>query len=88
MIIRFDVMQTWKQDLEKFVTVKEFHGNTEGFEPNAEWLLYAFRNADGTFRIARGCCLRTYPLSVATKQGDFKAFKKMRLKPKQILESK
>jgi hypothetical protein len=85
-IIKFEVTQTWKQDLEKFVIVKEVSGSTDGFEPNAEWLLYAFsRSNDGTLLITRDCCSRTKPLSVATKQGDLKAFKKMGEKPKKIL---
>lgn len=39
-IVKFEVIQTWKQDLEKLVTVKELYGNIGGLEPNAELLLY------------------------------------------------
>ncbi len=85
-VIKFEVKQTWKEDLEKFVIVKELSGSTDGFEPNAEWLLYAFKGNDGTLQIARICCSRTKLLSVATKQGDFKAFKNMGEKPKKIID--
>jgi hypothetical protein len=85
-LIKFEVTQTWKNDLEKFVTVKEFSGSTDGFEPNAEWLLYVFKDNDGTLQIFRNCCSRTKPLSVATKRGDLKAFKKMGEKPKKIID--
>ncbi len=86
-LIKFEVTQTWKNDLEKFVTVRELSGGTNGFQPNAEWLLYAFKVNDGTLQIFRNCCSRTKPLSVATKQGDLKAFKKMGEKPKKIIEA-
>ena len=84
-VIKFEVKQTWKQDLEKFVIVKEPYGSIEGFEPNAEWLLYARKDNDGNLQIFRGCCLRTKLLSVAEKQGDLKAFKQMGVKPKKVI---
>jgi len=87
-IIKFEVKQVWKQDLDRFVIVKELYGSTDGFEPNAEWLLYAFKAKDGTLQIVRSCCSRTKLLSVATKQGDLKGFKKMGEKPKKIIDSK
>jgi hypothetical protein len=86
-VIKFEVKQTWKQDLERFVTVKELSSSTGGFEPNTEWLLYAFKEKDGTFRIIRSCCSRTKLLSVANKQGDLRAFKKMGMKSKKIIEN-
>jgi hypothetical protein len=87
-VIKFEVMQSWKQDLERFVIVKELYGSTNGFEPNAEWLLYAFKGNDGTLQITRNCCSRTKFLSVANKQGDLKVFKKMGEKPKKIIDNK
>jgi hypothetical protein len=87
-IIKFEVTQTWKQDLEKFVIIKEFSGSTDGFEAGVEWLLYAFSSNDGTLQITRNCCSRTKRLSVANKQGDLKVFKKMGEKPKKIINGK
>lgn len=84
--IKFEVKQTWKNDLEKTVLVIEPNGNTIGFESGKEWLLYAVRNEAGRLRITRGCCSRTKPLSVATQQGDFGGFKKMKIKPKKIID--
>ena len=84
--VKFEVTQSWKQDLKRFVTVKEINGSIEGFESNKEWLLYAFKDKDGTFAITRHCCSRTKLLSTANKQGDVKAFKKMGEKPKNIIE--
>ena len=85
-VIKFEVKQTWKLDLEKTVIVKElFDKSTNGFEPNAEWLLYAFREKDGTLQITTSCCSRTKPLS--TVEADLKAFEKMGEKPKKIIEN-
>lgn len=50
--------------------------------------LYAFKREDGTLQIARGCCSRTKPLSVANESGDIKAFKRMGEKLKKIIDSK
>lgn len=85
-IVKFEVTQTWKQDLNNFVIVKEINGSLNGFESNREWLLYASKDNDGTYLIFRGCCSRTKYLSVASKQGDLKAFKIMGEKPKKIIE--
>lgn len=85
-VVKFEITQTWKQDSERFVTIEESSGSTDGFESGAEWLLYAFRNNDGKLQIARNCCSRTKPLSVANKQGDLKAFRKMGERPKGIVD--
>ncbi|HEV8593635.1 MAG TPA: hypothetical protein VGQ55_16130 [Pyrinomonadaceae bacterium] len=82
--VKFEVKEVWKKDSEKFVTVKELWGSADGFEQNAEWLLYAFKAKDGTLQIVRGCCSRTKLLSVAIKQGDLRGFKKMGERPKRI----
>src|SRR5262245_9405383 len=55
-VVKFEVAQAWKRDSEKFVTVTEFFGDTDGFEPGAQWLLYASRTADGRLEISRDCC--------------------------------
>ena len=85
-IVKFEVTQTWKQALSNFVVVKEINGSLDGFELNKEWLLYATKENDGTYRIFRGCCSRTKYLSVAKKQADLKAFKTLGEKPKKIIE--
>jgi len=84
--IKFEVKQTWKQDLEKFVIVKELYDtSTDDFEPNAEWLLYAFKSNDGTLQIVTHCCSRTKPLSVVKE--DLRDFERMGEKPKKIIKN-
>ena len=85
-VVKFEVTQAWKRDLEKFVTVTVLFGGTDGFEPGAQWLLYASRTADGRLQISRNCCSRTKFLSDAN--GDFKIFRKMREQPKRIIDAK
>ena len=84
-VIKFEVKRAWKRDLERFVTVIEHNGSTEGFAKGAEWLLYAFEDKTGTLQISRGCCSRTKPLPVAGRQGDLKGFEKIGARPKAIL---
>ncbi|MDQ4121134.1 MAG: hypothetical protein M3209_06785 [Acidobacteriota bacterium] len=84
-LVKFEVEQAWKQDLEKFVTVKAFQGRVTYFEQGSEWLLYASKNEDGTFKIVIHCCSRTKLLSVTS--GDLKSFEEMGEKPKRILEN-
>lgn len=36
-VVKFEVKQVWKQDLERFVIVKDLNGSTNGFDQNAEW---------------------------------------------------
>jgi hypothetical protein len=83
--VKVEVLQTWKQDLERFVTIKYHHkpGFSFSFEPNFESLLYAYKNDDGTF-YAWDCCLATKPLTHAAD--DLKHFKKWGEKPKKVLE--
>lgn len=83
-VIKFEVKTAWKRDMERFLVVKELYGSLEGFEQNSEWLLYVLKDKNGDLLIERGCCSRTKRLSVALKQGDLKAFKKMAEKPKRI----
>jgi hypothetical protein len=83
--VKFEVKQVWKQDLERFVTVKLRYEKPKVFEQNAEWLVYARKNEDGTFNTAISCCTRTKLLSIVSK--DLKTFRKMGEKPKKIIES-
>lgn len=82
---KFEVKQVWKQNLEKFITVKLHHENPKVFEQNAEWLVYARKNEDGTFNTAIYCCTRTKLHSIASE--DLKAFRQMGEKPKKVTES-
>lgn len=83
--VKFEVTQTWKQDSERFVTAQEPLGSLDGFEPGAEWLLYASIDEKGTLQISRGCCRRTARLATAIKQGDLTTFEEMGEKPKKII---
>lgn len=82
--IRFEVKQTWKQDLEKFVTVK-MYGDAKSFELNSEMLLYTQKDNDGNLQAGITCCSRTRLLSVAEENGDLKALKKWQ-KAKKVIE--
>ena len=86
-LVKVEVLQTWKQDLERFVTIKYEHQPqfSFSFEPNFESLLYAYKNKDGTFH-AWNCCLATKPLKYAAE--DLKQFKKWGEKPKKVIEPK
>lgn len=85
-VIKFEVTQAWKRDLEKFVTATELFGSTDGFDPGAQWLIYASKTGDGRLQITRDCCSRTKFLSDA--KDDFRVFKKMREQPKKIIDEK
>src|SRR6185369_17878431 len=84
-LVKVEVLRTWKQDLERFVTIKYHHkpGFSFKFEPNFESLLYAYKNDDGTF-YAWDCCLATKPLTQAAD--DLKLFKKWGEEPKKVIE--
>ncbi len=88
-VVKVEVIQAWKQDSERFVTIKDFpeKGFTNSHELNVEWLLYAHRIKDGNGAfVAWHCCSRTKRLSEAAE--DLKQFRKMGEKPKKILETK
>lgn len=81
-IVKFEVIQTWKQDLEKLVTVKELYGNIGGLEPNAELLLYMWKDKDGNLYFFRGYCQPSGSVS----QDALATFRQMGEKPKKIVE--
>jgi hypothetical protein len=90
-VIKFEVKQTWKQDLQRFVIVtltsENISKQSEGFyQTNAEWLLFANKSEDGKFKASVQCCTKTKPLSAAVEGGVFKSFKEMGLKPKKIID--
>lgn len=86
-VVKVEVKQAWKQDLERFVILKDFPevGISNRIEPNQEWLFFAhkIKNEDGTF-VAWHCCSRTKLLSGAAE--DLKQFRKMGEKPKKIID--
>ena len=86
-LVKVEVLQTWKQDLERFVNIKYEHNPqfSISFEPNFASLLYAYKNKDGTF-YAWNCCLATKPLKYAAD--DLKQFKNWGEKPKKVIEPK
>jgi len=68
----FEVTKAWKQDVNSTVTiVNEIHGCFNGFEKNEEWLIYAYKNQDGTLG-TYCCCSRTRKL--ANADDDLKTF--------------
>src|ERR1051325_3497453 len=57
--VSFKVTKAWKHDLPADLTITNvIQGCVNGFEDNEEWLVYAYRNADGSVR-TRCCCSRT-----------------------------
>jgi hypothetical protein len=92
-VIKFEVKKTWKQDMQRFVTVRLSSENiskqSEGFyQVNAEWLLFASKSEDGNFKASVHCCTKTKPFSTALEGGVFKSFKEMKLKPKKIIDER
>lgn len=70
--VSFQVTKAWKQDLPSDVTItNHIQGCLNGFEQNEEWLVYAYRHADGTLG-TYCCCSRTKSLGKAAD--DLKAF--------------
>lgn len=84
-LVKVEVLETWKHDLEKFVTIKYDHEPhfSGRFELDFKSLLYAYKNDDGTFS-AWNCCLATKPLAHAAQ--DLQLFKQWGEKPKKIIE--
>lgn len=65
--VRFEVSKAWKQDLERFVVIRnKIRGCLNGFDKNEEWLVYAYEKEDGTLG-TYCCCSRTRPLSKASE---------------------
>ena len=70
--INFQVTRAWKQDVNFNLTLtNKIDGCKNGFEENEEWLVYAYKNQDGTLG-AYCCCTRTKPL--ANADDDVKTF--------------
>ena len=84
-IVEFEIIETWKQDLPATLRMLEKDGRLEGFDKGSEWLVYAFDGRDGNLLLNRGCCSRTDPLGKAADRGDFNAFRKMGERKKRIL---
>lgn len=86
LIVEFEVMNVWKVQTRKRITVQELRGSLEGFEQDSKWLVYASKTPDERLQLFRGCCSRTKPLSVAKAQGDIKAFGRMGAKEMKIID--
>lgn len=70
--VTFEVTKAWKQDVSSTLTIiNKIDGCLNGFENNEEWLVYAYKNQDGTLR-TYCCCSRTRRL--ATAKDDLKTF--------------
>jgi hypothetical protein len=83
--IKFEVKQAWKQDLGEFITItNEIQGCRNGFGETEDWLVYAYKNQDGTFR-THCCCTRTRLLVKAAE--DLKAFETQGEQPKKVLKN-
>jgi hypothetical protein len=85
LIIQFEVIETWKNDLTRSVSIVEIGGTSEGLEVGARWLVYAVRGPDSKLYLNRDCCSRTKPWKVAKKRGDLRLLRKLGERPKRIL---
>ena len=80
--VRFKVSKAWKQDLERFVIIRnKIQGCLNGFDENEEWLVYAYKKQDGTLG-TYCCCSRTRLLSEAAE--DLKEFEEKGEPPAKI----
>ena len=70
--VSFQVTKAWKHDLVSNLTItNRIQGCLNGFEPNVEWLVYAYRHDDGTLG-TYCCCSRTKSLAKGAE--DLKSF--------------
>ena len=82
--IKIKVKRSWKQDIESVVTIRNrVDGCTNGFKEKEEWLLYAYRNQNGSL-VTYCCCTRTRPLSKAME--DLKEFREKGELPAKVLK--
>ena len=82
--VSFQVAKAWKHDLPSDLTItNHIQGCMNGFEQNEEWLVYAYKHADGTLG-TYCCCSRTTLLGKAAD--DLKAFSNEQ--PAKIIASK
>ena len=66
-IVKFKVEKAWKRDLETFVIIRnEIQGCIIDYKENEEWLVYAYKNQDGSI-YTYCCCSRTKPLLKAAE---------------------
>src|ERR1044072_1735541 len=70
--VTFLVSRAWKHDVNSnLIITNEIVGCLNGFKQNEEWLVYAYKNKDGTLQ-AYCCCTRTTLLTKA--DADMKTF--------------
>ena len=70
--VTFEVTKAWKHDVgANLVVTNKIQGCVKGFNEYEEWLVYAYKNEDGTLGTFC-CCTRTMRLAEAAE--DLKAF--------------
>jgi len=70
--VTFQVTRAWKHDVNSsLIITNRIEGCINGFEKNEEWLVYAYKNQDGTLG-TYCCCSRTRLL--ANADDDVKTF--------------
>lgn len=80
--VKFEVTRVWKQDVEATVFIRnKIQGCLNGFVKDEEWLVYAYKQKDGTLGTAC-CCSRTKILLKAAK--DLKEFEEQGERPARI----
>jgi hypothetical protein len=83
--VKFKVKKAWKLDLEPIVTITNtINGCANGFSEKADWLVYGYKNPDGSFG-TYCCCSRTTLLSKAAE--DLKEFEEKGEKAAKIIEA-
>ncbi|MDQ3635733.1 MAG: hypothetical protein M3405_14670 [Acidobacteriota bacterium] len=83
--VRLEVKEFWKGELaETFTLVNEIYGCINGYDANEVFLIYAYKNKNGTYSTGC-CCSRTTIISKAKK--EFKEFKENGLRSQKINEN-
>ncbi|MGI8543367.1 MAG: hypothetical protein ACR2MD_07785 [Aridibacter sp.] len=83
--VRLEVKEFWKGELaETFTLVNEIYGCINGYDANEVFLIYAYKNKNGTYSTGC-CCSRTTILSKADK--DLKEFEESGLKAEKIIDN-
>jgi hypothetical protein len=83
-IIKVKVKKAWKRDIESAVTIRNrVVGCINGFKEKEEWLLYVYKDQDGTLG-TYCCCSRTRPVSKAIE--DLKEFEEKGEMPAKVFK--
>ena len=82
-LLKVEVKQAWKMDMKSTITLRNtIIGCVNGFKVKESWLLYLYKNKDGSLA-TYCCCTRTRRLSDADE--DLKEFKKKGETPARVL---